>query len=55
MTTREGSRPRPSAGHQIAASIRALTLAGKLAVDERLPGEQELAARFGVSRPTAQI
>ncbi len=44
----------PSAGHQIAESIRALILSGKLVVDERLPGEQELAARFGVSRPTVR-
>jgi hypothetical protein len=39
MTMPEESRPRPSAGHQVAASIRALTLPGKPVVDERLPGE----------------
>lgn len=54
MTTHEETQPQPSAGHQIAESIRALILAGKLVVDERLPGEQELAARFGVSRPTVR-
>ncbi len=54
MTAHEESQPRPSAGHQIAESIRALILGGKLVVDQRLPGEQELAARFGVSRPTVR-
>ena len=54
MTKRDESKPRPSAGHQIAESIRALILGGKLVVDERLPGEQDLAARFGVSRPTVR-
>lgn len=37
---------------QIAKLIRASILAGKLSVNERLPTEEELAARFGVSRPT---
>lgn len=46
--------PQPSAGHQIAEQIRALILDGRLLVDQRLPGEQELAARFGVSRPTVR-
>jgi GntR family transcriptional repressor for pyruvate dehydrogenase complex len=46
--------PQPSAGHQIAEQIRALILDGRLVVDQRLPGEQELAARFGVSRPTVR-
>ena len=54
MTAHEESQPQPSAGHQIAESIRALILGGKLVVDQRLPGEQELAARFGVSRPTVR-
>lgn len=36
----------------IAAGLRKSILAGDLASDERLPGEQELAERFGVSRPT---
>ena len=34
----------------IAAGLRDAILAGDLASDERLPGEQELAERFGVSR-----
>ncbi|MDT8343878.1 MAG: GntR family transcriptional regulator [Thermohalobaculum sp.] len=42
------------AGAAIAGRIRALILDGRLGVDERLPGEQELAARFGVSRPTVR-
>lgn len=54
MTRQKESKPRPSAGHQIAEAIRESILAGKLVVDERLPGEQELAARFGVSRPTVR-
>jgi GntR family transcriptional repressor for pyruvate dehydrogenase complex len=37
---------------QIAAKIRAAILEGRLRVDERLPTEEELAARFSVSRPT---
>ncbi|MEM7271400.1 MAG: FadR/GntR family transcriptional regulator [Pseudomonadota bacterium] len=36
----------------IAAQLRESILSGDLASDERLPGEQELAERFGVSRPT---
>ncbi|MEM7177503.1 MAG: GntR family transcriptional regulator [Pseudomonadota bacterium] len=41
-----------SVGHQIAEEIREMILDGRLAVDDRLPGEQELATRFGVSRPS---
>jgi len=37
---------------QIAAKIREAILDGRLTVDERLPTEEELAARFSVSRPT---
>ena len=43
-----------SASDRIAREIRALILAGDLGVDQRLPGEQELAQRFGVSRPTVR-
>ena len=43
-----------SAGHQIADRIRDLILAGRLSADDRLPGEQDLAAQFGVSRPTVR-
>lgn len=41
-----------SAASQIAKRLRAAILEGKLRVDERLPTEEELADRFGVSRPT---
>ena len=54
MSPAADAQPQPSAGHQIAEQIRELILAGRLAADERLPGEQELAARFGVSRPTVR-
>jgi DNA-binding FadR family transcriptional regulator len=37
---------------QIAESLREAIIRGDLKVDERLPSEHELAARFGVSRPT---
>ncbi|MEO1613818.1 MAG: GntR family transcriptional regulator [Pseudomonadota bacterium] len=38
----------------IAARLRDAIMAGDLASDERLPGEQELAERYGVSRPTVR-
>jgi GntR family transcriptional regulator, transcriptional repressor for pyruvate dehydrogenase complex len=41
-----------SAAKQIAENIRTAILQGKLKVDVRLPSEEELAARFSVSRPT---
>lgn len=37
---------------QIAESIRSAIVDGRLKTDERLPTEDELAQRFGVSRPT---
>jgi len=37
---------------QISGKIRDAILGGALKVDERLPTEEELAERFGVSRPT---
>ncbi|MGY3617982.1 FadR/GntR family transcriptional regulator [Bradyrhizobium sp. USDA 10063] len=39
---------------QVADAIRTAILEGHLKVDERLPGEEELARRFGVSRPTVR-
>ncbi|MEL6477832.1 MAG: GntR family transcriptional regulator [Pseudomonadota bacterium] len=45
-------RPLPSVGHVIAEEIRQMILDGDLGADDRLPGEQELANRFGVSRPS---
>lgn len=41
-----------SLARQIADNIRASIVAGELRADDRLPTEQELAARYGVSRPT---
>ncbi|SCA55632.1 Regulatory protein GntR HTH [Candidatus Terasakiella magnetica] len=41
-----------SLAKQISETIRLAILEGELKVDERLPTEPELAARFGVSRPT---
>ncbi|MCW2240217.1 FadR/GntR family transcriptional regulator [Azospirillum canadense] len=43
-----------SAAKQIAESIRAAIMDGRLKVDERLPTEDELAQRFQVSRPTVR-
>jgi len=37
---------------QVAESIRQAILSGQLRADDRLPTEEELAVRFGVSRPT---
>jgi DNA-binding FadR family transcriptional regulator len=39
---------------QVAEQIRLLIDAGELPAGERLPGERELAERFGVSRPTVR-
>lgn len=41
-----------SLAKQIADALREAIIAGRLKVDERLPVEQDLAAKFGVSRPT---
>ena len=41
-----------SLAKQIAENLRAAILEGRLQIDERLPTEEELAARFSVSRPT---
>ncbi|HPF59862.1 MAG TPA: FadR/GntR family transcriptional regulator [Candidatus Competibacteraceae bacterium] len=41
-----------SLAKQIAENIREAILKGSLKIDERLPTEEELAARFEVSRPT---
>lgn len=43
-----------SVGHQIADALRQMILDGKLSADDRLPGEQDLATRFGVSRPSVR-
>jgi DNA-binding FadR family transcriptional regulator len=41
-----------SAAKQIAEQIRTAILEGKIKEEERLPTEEDLAKRFGVSRPT---
>lgn len=41
-----------SLARQIADRIRESIIDGELGADDRLPGETELAAQFGVSRPT---
>ena len=41
-----------SVATQIADSLQAAIVAGELKVDDRLPSEEDLARRFGVSRPT---
>ncbi len=43
-----------SLARQIAENIRDAIISGDLQVDERLPTEDELAARFAVSRPTVR-
>jgi GntR family transcriptional regulator, transcriptional repressor for pyruvate dehydrogenase complex len=45
---------RTGLSRQVAESIRAAILEGRLQVDDRLPSEDELARRFGVSRPTVR-
>lgn len=43
-----------SAAIQIAEAIEQMIVCGHLRVDDRLPGEADLAAQFGVSRPTVR-
>lgn len=45
---------REGVAKQVADSIRAAILDGRLKVEERLPTEEELARRFGISRPTVR-
>lgn len=45
---------RKSLSVQIADALREAIVEGRLEVDARLPSESELAARFGVSRPTVR-
>ncbi len=54
MTSTESAQRNGNADREIAAQLREAILDGTLAVEQRLPGEQELAARFGVSRPTVR-
>lgn len=43
-----------SAASQIADQIQQAVMDGRLKVDDRLPTEEELAAQYGVSRPTVR-
>jgi GntR family transcriptional repressor for pyruvate dehydrogenase complex len=43
-----------SAASQIAESIQQAIIDGRLKVNDRLPTEEDLAARYGVSRPTVR-
>ncbi|MBX5455141.1 MAG: GntR family transcriptional regulator [Acidobacteriia bacterium] len=43
-----------SVASQIADQLQQAIMDGRLKVDQRLPTEEELAARFGVSRPTVR-
>ena len=45
---------RTGLSRQVAEKIRSAILEGRLKVDDRLPSEEELARRFGVSRPTVR-
>jgi len=54
MAVEFGSVVTVSAARQIAESLRAAIMDGRLKVDERLPTEEELAQRFKVSRPTVR-
>ena len=45
-------RSTPRAYESVAHELLVLILGGHLAVGDRLPSERQLAARFGVSRPT---
>jgi GntR family transcriptional regulator, transcriptional repressor for pyruvate dehydrogenase complex len=52
MAIEYGGRVTEGIAKQISEKIREAILDGRLAVDAQLPTESELAARFGVSRPT---
>ena len=52
MAIKYGLQVTATLPQQIAESIREAIVEGRLEVDERLPTEEELAERFGVSRPT---
>lgn len=52
--TRYGNIVTTSAAKQIAEQIQDAILTGRIRGDERLPTEEELAASYGVSRPTVR-
>jgi DNA-binding FadR family transcriptional regulator len=45
---------RTGVAKQVSDNIRAAIMDGRLQIDERLPTEEELAKRFGISRPTVR-
>ncbi|MBN9889885.1 FadR/GntR family transcriptional regulator [Salipiger abyssi] len=54
MSVKFGQVVTAGLARQVADEIHAAILDGRLKADERLPGEEELATRFGVSRPTVR-
>lgn len=54
MTLNYDDVVRGGVARQVADSIRAAILDGRVQIDERLPTEEDLAKRFGVSRPTVR-
>ncbi|RAZ84815.1 FadR/GntR family transcriptional regulator [Cereibacter johrii] len=54
MALRYDEIVRTGLARQVADLIRAAIMDGRLAIDERLPNEEELAHRFGISRPTVR-
>ncbi|MBT9383958.1 GntR family transcriptional regulator [Pseudooceanicola sp. CBS1P-1] len=54
MSVKFGQVVTAGLARQVADEIRAAILDGRLKADDRLPGEEEMAARFGVSRPTVR-
>lgn len=50
-----GALPPPRAYEAVAAELEVLIRAGHFVVGDRLPSERQLAARFGVSRPTLRV
>lgn len=54
MSVKFGQVVTAGLSRQVADEIHAAILDGRLKAEERLPGEEEMAARFGVSRPTVR-
>lgn len=54
MTLNYDDVVRTGVAKQISDEIRSAILDGRLQIDERLPTEEELARRFGISRPTVR-
>jgi GntR family transcriptional regulator, transcriptional repressor for pyruvate dehydrogenase complex len=54
MALRYDEIVRTGLSRQVADLIRQAITKGRLSIDERLPAEDELARRFGVSRPTVR-